>query len=397
MAKVSPVSIKYMVHAKFEAEGMVEKPDVIGALFGQTEGLLGNELEMRELQKEGKIGRIEVKLESKESKTLGDIEVPSALDKAETTLIAAAIETIEKIGPSNAKITIERIEDVRENKREYILERAKKLLEAIDEKMPKTKEMSANLKTQSREAKLQEVGEEKLPAGDLSGNEVIVVEGRADVVNLLRNNVNNVIGMNGTNLPRSLKEIIKDKEVTLFTDGDRGGVLIARNVIDNARVDFVATAPEGKEVEELTDKEILISLRRKIPVGEFINNLRFKRPPMRSREYGREDFRRDDREEAPLAKRDFSDSERKKLTEMLNDIENSKKIMLLNSNLEEIGSASERTLFSGISRANGKVAVMVTDTATLSVIKAAERERVPSIVARNFKFTGETRVDLISL
>ena len=60
MAKVSPVSIKYMIYASFESEGPLEKPDVIGALFGQTEGLLGSELEMRELQKEGKIGRIEV-------------------------------------------------------------------------------------------------------------------------------------------------------------------------------------------------------------------------------------------------------------------------------------------------------------------------------------------------
>ena len=33
MAKISPVSIKYMIYAKFEADGMVEKPDVIGAVF----------------------------------------------------------------------------------------------------------------------------------------------------------------------------------------------------------------------------------------------------------------------------------------------------------------------------------------------------------------------------
>jgi len=63
MAKVSPVSIKYMIHGNLVAEGALEKPDVIGALFGQTEGLLGSELDMRELQKEGKIGRIEVSLE----------------------------------------------------------------------------------------------------------------------------------------------------------------------------------------------------------------------------------------------------------------------------------------------------------------------------------------------
>src|SRR4030043_1871388 len=127
MAKISPVSIKYMIHSNFTAEGALEKPDVIGAIFGQTEGLLGAGLEMRELQKEGKIGRIEVELERSDKRTTGTINIPTALDQSETTLIAAAIETIERIGPCDAQIEVERIEDVRSSKREYILDRAKKL------------------------------------------------------------------------------------------------------------------------------------------------------------------------------------------------------------------------------------------------------------------------------
>src|SRR3989344_7503201 len=128
MAKISPVSIKYMIYAGFAAEGPIEKPDVIGAVFGQTEGLLGDELEMRELQKQGKIGRIEVELSLENGRTLGEIEIPSAMDKNETSLIAAAIETIEKIGPSETKLKIEKIDDVRGSKRDFILERAKQLL-----------------------------------------------------------------------------------------------------------------------------------------------------------------------------------------------------------------------------------------------------------------------------
>ena len=126
MAKISPVSIKYIIHAKFEANGAVEKPDIIGAIFGQTEGLLGEELEMRELQKSGKIGRIEVNVEYSGGKTLGEIEVPSSMDKTETAIIAAALETIERVGPSDTKIIIEDIEDVRESKRDYILWRIAK-------------------------------------------------------------------------------------------------------------------------------------------------------------------------------------------------------------------------------------------------------------------------------
>jgi len=131
MAKISPASIKYMIHANFMAEGALEKPDVIGALFGQTEGLLGSDLEMRDLQKEGKIGRIEVDLQRDGKRTNGIIKIPTALDQSETTLIGASIETIERIGPCDSQIEIERIEDVRGSKRDYILERAKKLMQEI--------------------------------------------------------------------------------------------------------------------------------------------------------------------------------------------------------------------------------------------------------------------------
>jgi len=258
MAKISPVSIKYMIHAVFTAEGALEKPDVIGALFGQTEGLLGAELEMRELQKEGKLGRIEVELERNDRRTTGSIKIPTALDQSETTLIAAAIETIERVGPSDAQIEVERIEDVRGSKRDYILERAKKLMTEIKGSTD-SREISNEIKSSAKTAGVEEYGKDKLPCGDLSSKEVVVVEGRADVLNLMRNGVNNCVAMNGTKLPESIKELSNEKEMTLFVDGDRGGKLIIQNVVDNARVKYIAIAPDGKEVEELTGKEQLMN------------------------------------------------------------------------------------------------------------------------------------------
>src|SRR3989338_6525646 len=214
MAKVSPVSIKYMVHATFKSEGPLEKPDVIGALFGQTEGLLGSDLEMRELQKEGKIGRIEVELETVEGKSIGEIQLPSALDKSETTIVAAALETIDRIGPTEAEIKVTKIEDVRGNKRDFIIGRAKELLSGLDSG-ESFGEMAKSIKEDSRALKIQEYGEEKLPSGDISGPEIVVVEGRADVVNLLKNRVSNVIGMNGTKLPVEIAKLGQEKEITL--------------------------------------------------------------------------------------------------------------------------------------------------------------------------------------
>jgi DNA primase len=402
MAKISPVSIKYMIYAKMEAEGTVEKPDVIGAVFGQTEGLLGTDLEMRDLQKEGKIGRIEVSLEKKNGKTVGEIQIPSALDKTETTLIAAAMETIERIGPSNAKLKVEKIEDVRENKREYILERAKKLLENIEEKMPKTREIAKNLKVGARESRIQEYGKAKLPAGDLSGDEIIVVEGRADVLNLLRNGVKNVIGMDGTKLPAEIKELSYDKEMTLFVDGDRGGKLIAKNVIDSARVDFIAFAPDGKEVEELSNKEILVALRKKITVQEFSSSSSRGRGRSRERTSYRGRRTREQREEKTEEQTEPEkgvdlEGKQKELKGFLSEVENTKSALLLDSNLEKIEKISARALMSYISKMRKKPYVIVVDTATPGVVRAAETGNVNSIVANKFAYTEDTSVNLISL
>ncbi len=412
MAKISPVSIKYIIHAKFEAEGTLDKPDVIGALFGQTEGLLGEDLELRELQKEGKIGRIDVELRNENGKTIGEIEVPSSIDKAETTIIAAALETIERIGPSDSKITIERIEDVRGSKREYIIERAKKLLESI-EGVSDSREMEEAVKVSSRVSRLQEYGRDNLPAGDLSGEEIIVVEGRADVITLLKANVANVIAMNGTILPETIKELSLDKQITLFVDGDRGGKLIARNAIDNARIDFVAVAPDGKEVEELTPKEILSSLRKKIKAEEFLANNREAENGRhyRGRMIGRREEMRDSRNERPREDeeprqreeeteapreemRKLTDAEMNKLRGIMEDVTGTRGAVLLNSDLEVIKKAPISQLYS--LRFRNVFAMVIDGTATSNIVRSAEKLGCQHLVARNFGYT-ETNMDLVSI
>lgn len=384
MAKVSPVSIKYMIHANFTAEGALEKPDIIGAIFGQTEGLLGADLEMRELQKEGKIGRIEVDLERSERRSTGVIKVPTALDQSETTLIAAAIETIERIGPCDAQIEIVKIEDVRGSKRDYIIERAKKLMQQI-EGSTDSREISKEIKDSAKMAEVGEYGASKLPCGDLSGAEVIVVEGRADVLNLLRNGVKNVIAMNGTKMPEEIKGLSHEKEITLFIDGDRGGKLIAQNVVDNAKVKYIAVAPEGKEVEELAGKEILMNLRKRVSVGEFFSRSRMSS----SNSNG---YRKEDNENFDLTT-DFKE----KLREISDDNKESGKAILLDRDLKEIDNVSAKSVGGYLKRAAKKPAFMVVDgTVTGNIIESAEIAHVKAIVAKNFSATSE-RIKLLSL
>ena len=367
MAKISPVSIKYNITADFQAEGPLEKPDVIGALFGQTEGLLGSDMELRELQKEGKIGRIDVELHNEEGKTKGEIIIPSALDKTETTIIAAALETIDKIGPTNAKITINEIEDIRGSKRDYIIERAKQLLGSIKGIGPESQEIGEELKESARISKISEYGEENLPAGDLSGKEVIVVEGRADVVNLLKHNIKNVIGMNGTNLPKEIAKLGEEKELTLFIDGDRGGKLIAKNVSDNTNLAYIASAPDGKEVEELAGKEILQALRRKVKTNEFF------------RKVGK-------------ISRDLTKDEKEKLKEISEEIKG-KNVLVLNSNLE----VEKNVPASKLPFLKSDAFIIIANTATSAIIKNAEKLDAKYVAAKNFNKIEDSNVELISL
>jgi len=367
MGKISPVSIKYMIHASFIAEGSLEKPDVIGAIFGQTEGLLGNELEMRDLQKEGKIGRIEVELERQGKKTIGIIKIPTALDQSETTLIAAAVETIERIGPSDAQITIDKIEDVRGNKREYIVGRAKELMK--DLQTTHSRKLLEEIKNASK-VELKEYGKEKLPCGDLSDKEIIVVEGRADVLNLMRNGIKNVIGMNGMKFPDAIKELGKEKNLTLFIDGDRGGKLIAKNVVQNAKVKHVAIAPRGREVEELSDKEILQCLRKKIPVEEFFKGENLRESPHFSNEI----------------------EILKKISE---ENKGTGKALILNHSFELIKKVSVRSLAATLKKIKTAFAIVIDGTATPTIIKNAEKIDCRVIAAKNFA-TTDTKIKLVS-
>jgi len=265
----SDATTKYLIHAKISADGVIERPDVVGAIFGQTEGLLGSDLDLRDLQKSGRIGRIEVNLKLKNGKARGTIDIPSSLDKVETAILAAALETIDRIGPCVSKIEVVKIEDVRASKRKWIVERAKQILiEAFDTTVPESQELAEEVKQSVRTEELCYWGPERLPAGPNidDSDAILIVEGRADVLNLLKYGIKNAIAIGGTNVPSSIAELSKNKAVTAFTDGDRGGELIIKELLRVADIDYIARAPDGKGVEELVQKEIVRALRQKVPV-----------------------------------------------------------------------------------------------------------------------------------
>ncbi len=402
MAKISPVSAKYIIHADIQIDGVVDRPDVIGAIFGQTEGLIGSELELRELQRSGRIGRIEVNLETKAGKTSGEIIIPSSLDKAETSIIGASLEIIERIGPCNAKITVKNIEDVRVSKRSMVVERAKELLKnMMDKTMPDSQELADEVAAAVRVMEIQTYGKDRLPAGPSieESDEIIVVEGRADVVNLLKYGFKNVIAMNGSSVPDTIKELSRRKTITVFLDGDRGGDLNLRELIATSEIDFVARAPDGKEVEELTKKEIHKALRAKIAVEQaklelekeasskdsLKNNRRSSYSSNRYRDNNRDSRdhskRYEKKEEKSFEKKEeFSSEVKGKLKSMIEDLIGTKAVYFVNDKIEILGKVPLTELEATLRDTNNVYALVVDETVNRELVKSAKNKNVKVVV-----------------
>lgn len=271
------ISLKYVVKLSFEVGGIVDKPDVIGAIFGQTENLFGEEFDLRELQDKGRLGRIVVDMKTKSGKSEGIIEIPSNLDRVETALIASMVESVEKVGPYEAKFELKEIQDVREEKLKKIIERAKDILGTWNRgKALDIKEVLNEISSAVKTGEITEFGIERLPAGPdvLTDPNLIIVEGRADIINLLRYGYRNTVAVEGASgkIPQDIVDLSKEKKTVIaFLDGDHGGDLILKELINaNVKIDFIARAPQGREVEELTGKEIAKALSNMISISQYL-------------------------------------------------------------------------------------------------------------------------------
>jgi len=329
---------------------------VIGAIFGQTEGLLGQDLDLRELQRSGRIGRIEVTLKTGKGKTKGKISIPSSLDGSETALIAAAIETIERIGPCESYIKLVAVKDIRAVKREYVVDRAKKILsKLLDEELPSTMDLTEKIKESVRTAEITEY--EGLPCGTevLSSDDIIIVEGRADVLNLLKNGIKNAIAMDGTKISESLINLIKEKTTTLFLDGDRGGDLILKEILQLTNIDYVARAPEGKEVEELTKKEIFKALRDRAPIEQL----------------------------KPELKNDLPVEVKKKISEVLDKMVGTRAAYIFNESMKLLGKIPLTQFTEDNKRLDRAKIVVIDGTIDGNILNIAESHNIEFLIANS--------------
>lgn len=396
MGKISPVASKYVIQASINTDGTVDRPDVIGAIFGQTEGLLGSELELRELQRSGRIGRIDVKLENKYGKTEGAIILPSSLDKAETAVIGAAMETIQRIGPCNATVKIEKIEDVRVSKRNFIISRAKELLKNLTEGvLPDSLEITNEVSQSVRMMDIVEYGKDKLPAGSAidESEEIIVVEGRADVLTLLKHGFNNVIALNGTSVPQTIIDLSSKKVITVFVDGDRGGDLIIKELSQVTEIDYATKAPDGKEVEELTKKEIHKSLRARVAIEQMKHDIEGRNPERR--QYALKPPMRNDRPRTPYQKpaspyikqntrrTSLSIEQKTNFKKMLDDLVGTRGAYILDSNMEILGKVPVSELVPTMRSLTSVFAVILDGEVNPNIVETAENSNVKFIVGKD--------------
>ncbi|WP_435063064.1 DNA primase DnaG [Halobaculum sp. EA56] len=259
-------SAKYLIHARITADGVVERSDVVGAVFGQTEGLLGDELDLRDLQQSSKIGRIDVDIDSENGQSFGEITIASGLDKVETSILAASLEAITRVGPCESRVEVTEIEDMRSAKRREVVERAKELLaSSFDDSVMDSTDILSEVRESNRVERIDEY--EGLPAGPRvhDSDAIVVVEGRADVLTLLKYGIKNGVAVEGTNVPGAVADLTRERTVTAFLDGDRGGELILKELAQVGDVDYVAFAPEGRSVEDLSRHELMAALREKVP------------------------------------------------------------------------------------------------------------------------------------
>ena len=409
MGKISPVAAKYIIHTNIEIEGVVDRPDIIGAIFGQTEGLLGADLELRELQKSGKIGRIEVNTETRIGKTRGTILVPSSLDKAETSIIGAALEIIQRIGPCNAKLHVEGIEDVRVSKRNMVVERAKSLLKQMMETViPDSQELADEVAASVRVMEIQEYGADRLAAGPSldESEEVIVVEGRADVLNMLKYGFKNVIALNGSSVPATIIELSKRKIITAFVDGDRGGNLILKEIVTVADIDYVAKAPDGKEVEEITKKEIHKALRSRISAEqakfELLRDIeriapQFNRHPATNAQPQRTHLIRNTSSPIPVRKLQLTTDEKQAFKKMLDDLIGTRGAEVVDTTFNVLGKVPISELQTALKNINNVYAVVFDGVVDKEIIKSLDASTVKYLVARESQIRpNESKVNIVT-
>ncbi len=379
--------VKYHVKLKFEVDGLVEKADIIGAIFGQTEGLLGPEMNLNELQKVSKVGRIEVNVDSKSNMAKGDAVIPMSTDISTAALIAAAIESIDKVGPFQAKFGLVGIDDIRAIKKKVIVDRAKKIVQEWATKtISEGEEMLKDVYDASKPGKLTAFGKAQLACGTgvFDSDWIILVEGRADVINLLRAGFDNAIAIEGAKIDESVTKLTEGKKVIAFLDGDRAGDLILKELQGMVNVDKVLRAPMGREVEECTLLEIAEILRDVVVVGQHPSSgQQQERKPINrqvSQEYGDVQSDRQQSRDVPQESREDNDDILSIVREVYPQINETLEAVVLDGSMRTLLKVPVSDVVKKLDNTEGAKMLVLDGIITQRLVEAADKAGIEYVV-----------------
>jgi len=365
---------KYVIHATIRTDGTVARKDVVGAIFGQTEGLLGEELQLRKLQRTGRIGHVDVILHQNKGKVNGEIQLSSSIDQVSTAVIGAALETIDRIGPCKAIIKVKKIENITSVKKDTVIDRAKELLlDIVNSGADESKNILDEVRSVLNLGK--EADYKGMTAGPnvTKSEAIIIVEGRNDVRNLLKYDIKNAIATMGSGIMPELVELAKSKKtVTAFLDGDRGGKLLLMELQGEMgkSLTHVAFAPTSREVEHLEMKVVTKALSQKETAGKVVARIKT--------EINRDDDRAVGRGQEALAAPD----EVKAWAGMLDGLPQNQAVIV-----QEDGSGSEpigaRGLETALSDSTGAQGLVFAGKVTARIFDLASGAGIESVLGRS--------------
>jgi DNA primase len=214
---------------------------------------------------------------------------------------------------------------------------------------------------------------------------IIIVEGRRDVLNLLKYGIKNVIAVGGTNIPKTVIELTKERISTAFVDGDRGGELILKELLQTADIDFVARAPQTREVEEIPQKLVMKSLKNKIPAEQYAEmyDIKFDKVEAKEESKSKEKNQQKQKEDTKTSKQEKEQIKKDKTKDyfsILDDVSGSLKAVLLDKNDNEIKKIPVRELTDELKKSKNINTVVFDGIITQRLLDIANVKNIKKIV-----------------
>ena len=261
--------------------------------------------------------------------------------------------------------------------------------------MPSVDEVYKEISETMKVGKVEKYGPEDLPAGPNLENsrEIIVVEGRADIINLMRCGLTNTVALEGAKVPDSIKRLTKEREATALLDGDRGGDLILKELLQVTNVKYVGRAPRGKEIEECNCKEIAEALDNRVPISEI--HKQQQQPQQQERPQPPQQQRRQPPQQqvqqaiveqhpptpAPVPHRPAKPEVPEQIKETVKTLQGTLEAVLLNDKLEQIERLPVSQLAEKLQQITGVDSVVFDGIITQRIVDIAANQQIKRIVA----------------